>query len=91
MVSLDLFTAQLLFAIAIVTISWTMMKSVSFGKTPASLGIVSGAHVIIAPLAVVSTNVGPNFVLASYPATFALVPYAAWFALVATKLCTLSK
>jgi uncharacterized protein DUF4386 len=90
-VTLDLFTAQLLFAIAILIISWTMMKTASFGKNPAYLGILSGAYAIAAPLVVLSTNSDPNFVLTSYPATFALVLYAIWFALVATKLRPLSK
>ena len=90
-VTLDLFTAQLLFAVAIMIIGWTMMKTTSFGKNPAYLGILSGVYAIIAPLVVLSTNIDPNFVLTSYPATFALVLYAAWFALVATKFRSLSK
>lgn len=90
-VTFDLFTAQLLFAIAIMIISWTMMKTASFGKSPAYLGILSGAYAIIAPLVVLSINTDPNFVLTSYPATFALVLYAVWFAIVATKFRSISK
>ena len=41
-VTLDLFAAQLLFAIAVMIIGWTMMKAPSFGKSPAYLGILSG-------------------------------------------------